>query len=170
MHGPDGMIARGNIMGLAGGEIEMRFNATFEAVPYNDQPNHYCLNVKTVRATINSKPKVYIAKNFSRGTCEYAATLKHELKHVKVLKRAHKEALPAFRKHLNESTKSLPVLAPMRISNVNEGKQNLISHLKNELQSYIKLIEQDVELRQREIDSQEEYDQVWQRCDKWNRK
>lgn len=170
MHNPDKKRTRGRVMGSANGDVEIRVDTTFRAEPYNNQINQYCLNVKTIRATLYSMPKVFIASNFGRGTCEYATTLKHELKHVKMLKRTHTKELPAFRKYLNDNANNLPVFAPMSLSQINEEKQNIANGIKDDLQNYMKTIEQEVEIRQQEVDSEEEYDHVLQRCDRWDRK
>lgn len=156
------------VLGLAGGEVGTKFEAVFEVE--ETKKNLYCLNLKRIDATLFAKPQVHIAKNFKRGTCEYNAVLKHEEKHVTTLKRAHKEYLPFYRKHLRMTSKKVPVLPPMTLAEANQKKYILIAQIKKDLQSYLDEIMKDVTERQRRVDSEREYKRVWDRCKKWEKR
>ncbi len=156
------------VLGLAGGEVGMRFEATFEAKEVTNKL--YCLNVKKINATLYAKPQVHIAKNFRRGTCEYNAVLKHENKHVDVLKRAHKEYLPQFRKHLRVTSKKIPVLPPMSLAQANQRKHQLIAEIRADLQAYLNEITEEVDKRQKKVDTEEEYQRVHDRCRRWEKR
>ncbi len=156
------------VMGLAGGEVGTRFQAYFDVKPISG--NLYCLNLERIKATLYAKPKVHIAKNFRRGTCEYNAVLRHEEKHVAALKRTHSQYLPGYRKHLRLTSMKVPVLPPMTLAEANEKKNILIKRIGEDLRSYLEIIMKDVADRQAEIDSSEEYQSVWNKCDRWEKR
>lgn len=159
-----------HVLGLTGGGISVRFSASFQALPYADLENHYCLNVKSVNATFSASPKIYIAKNFSRGTCEYAKVLEHELEHVKILKNAHTEFLQEYRNYLYLAASQIPVLTPMLLSDINLYKQQLITYISNDLNGYLQETEREIEIRQEALDSNEEYRRVLEKCEKWDKR
>lgn len=156
------------VLGLAGGQVGTEFEATFEVEDIGN--NMYCLNLKKIDAVLFAKPQVHIAKNIRRGTCEYNAVLKHEDKHVETLKRAHKEYLPHYRKHLRMTSIKVPILPPMKLAEANLKKMVLIQHIKQDLSEYLNEIMKDVAERQAKVDSAREYQKVWDRCRKWEKR
>lgn len=156
------------VLGLAGGAVGTKFEATFEVESIG--ANKYCLNLEKIEATLFAKPQVHIAKNFKRGTCEFNAVLKHENKHVDTLKRAHKEYLPHFRKHLRITSKKVPVLPPMKLSEAELKKEIIVQQISKDLSTYLNTIMEDVAERQKKVDSTREYQKVWDRCRKWEKR
>ncbi len=167
MQGPHG-FQNHEILGLAGGESGLRFEVTFLAQQYAEKK--YCLRVKSIEAKFYAKPRIYIASNFKRGSCEYNKVLKHEAEHVKILKRAHREYVPKYRSHLYKISKTIPVLEPIDLIDVNSQKEELIRYIDSELASYMSVITQEVAKRQKEIDTPQEYKQVYSRCKRWEKK
>ena len=163
-----GGVGIDKVLGLAGGEVGTSFKAAFEVK--QRKSGLYCLNVKKIKATFFARPKVYIASNFKRGTCEYANVLRHEEKHVKTLVRTHKEYMPKFKLHLRSTARDLPVLPEMALSEANEKKQIFVDQISRDLASYMQEIMEEVAIRQKEVDSQEEYERVLRRCKKWEKR
>ncbi len=158
----------GQVLGLAGGDVGTSFKATFDLKQV--KKDLYCLNVKKIKATFFAHPKVYIASNFKRGTCEYGNVLKHEEKHVKTLKKTHREYMPKFKQHLSSAARKLPVLEPMTLSEANENKDVYVKKISEDLSSYMQIIMMEVAQRQKEVDSKEEYQRVMKRCSKWDKR
>ena len=158
----------GSILGLAGGEVGLKFEMKFEATHVQDK--FYCLRVKQIDAQFYAKPKIYIASNFSRGSCEYNKTLRHEGEHVTILRRAHKEYTPKYRNHLRKISKDIPVLEPVKLIDVNTQKDALLRYIDTNLSEYLNQITQDVALRQKKIDTTEEYERVYSKCKRWEKK
>ena len=158
----------GSVLGLAGGEVGLKFEVKFNASPYHGKK--YCLEVTDIDANFYAKPKIYIANNFARGSCEYNRTLRHEQQHVKILTRAHKEYTPLYRRYLREVARDIPILEPFRIEDVHIQKQRLLQHINNELSAYMNEITADVDQRQKAIDTPEEYERVYSKCKRWEKK
>lgn len=157
-----------SVLGLAGGEVGTKFDVLFDAEPVGD--NLYCLNFKKITAVFYAQPKIYLASNFKRGTCEYTAILQHENKHVEVLKKAQREYMPEYRTFISGVIEKLPVLEPIRLQDANAKKQLYINQIGQELAGFMENAMIDVAQRQRAIDTQEEYESVWRRCDRWAKK
>lgn len=156
------------VLGLAGGPIGTTFEAGFEAVPYND--TLYCLNVEYVDAKFFAQPRIYIATNFGRGSCEYKAVMEHERKHVETLETTHNEYTSRYRNHLRNVSMKIPPLRPVSLSEINNQKRAVIDHIGHELKSYMADILSELTTRQNHIDSEEEYRRVLDVCDRWDKK
>ena len=161
-----GQIGPRHVLGLAGGEVGAKFTAEFELKP--ERNGTYCLYVDKVDTVFFAKPKVYIASNFRKGTCEYTQVLRHEEKHVKTLKRAHKDYMSEFRSHMRWSLRDLPVFDPMSVSDANEKRNEYVQIISNHLTTFIEKINKDVAKRQKEVDSKEEYQRVLNNCSRWD--
>lgn len=161
-------ISSSPIIGVAGGEVGTRFDADFRAIEVGD--DQYCLNLRSVKAVLFSKPKVAIAREFIRGSCEYSRILHHELKHVKILERAHKEYLPKYKNHIGKVAYELPVLPPTRLIDVNKQKDYFINQIEGQLIPYVEAMMRDIAVRQKEIDTPEEYKDVYSKCERWEQK
>lgn len=156
------------IIGLAGGDVGTRFDVRFKAIAVDK--DLYCMTFKSINVVLYSKPKVAIASDFIRGSCEYSHILHHELKHVKILERAHKEYLDDYRGYVKRVSRNLPVLQPVRLVGVNRQKIFFIRQIENQLMRYVDIMMKDIAIRQRAIDTEEEYKRVHSKCDRWEQK
>lgn len=158
----------GEVLGLAGGPIGTRLEMTFETVPY--QGSLYCLNSKKIEATFFAEPTIYIARNFDRGSCEYKAVLRHEMKHVNEQKKLFHEYIPRYKWHLSEIAQKLPRLEPVSIQNVDEQKKYIFNYIQTEMQKYQSEMLSVLAQRQQKIDTAEEYERVQNVCHRWDQK
>ena len=156
------------VLGLAGGPLGTKFSVDFEAVEVAKKL--YCLRAKKIKAYFFAKPKIYIASNFKRGSCEYNKVLKHETEHVTILKRAHKEYTPKYRHHLRKLSYNIPTLSPTKLIDVNKQKDLLVAELNKEMSAYLSVITKDISKRQAVIDTPEEYARVYSKCKRWEKK
>ncbi len=156
------------VLGLAGGPVGTKFEVIFEATPYQDKL--YCLNVKKVEATFFANPTVYIARNFGRGSCEYNAVLRHELKHVNELKKTFHEYTPHYQRHLYQVAQDLPEIAPVTLDNINIIKQEIVENIESNMSKFQSDIMFELAKRQQEVDSQREYQRVQNVCHRWDKK
>lgn len=161
-----GKIGPRHVLGLAGGEVGAKFTAEFDLERETD--GMYCLYVDKVNIVFFAKPKVYIASNFKKGTCEYSQVLRHEEKHVKTLKRAHKDYMSRFRSHMRWSLRNLPVFDPMSADEANEKKDEYVQIISKHITGFIEKINEDVAERQKKVDSKDEYARVLKNCSRWD--
>ncbi len=157
-----------SVLGLTGGGIETDVSAEMKAIAIGG--NLYCLEATHIQSKFHAVPKIYIASNFKRGSCEYGSVLRHEEKHVKVLKQMHKQYVPIYRRALYNAVKALPEYKPFQLQDLETAKSQLIADLSVGMQEPIQKMLSDVAKRQQAIDTQEEYRAVLSRCKKWDKK
>ncbi len=155
-------------LGVAGGNVGVKFVTQFKPVKQRGS-KLYCLQVKKIDATFYANPVVQIAKNFKRGTCEYHKVLTHENQHVETLKKAHKEYMPFFKKHLRVTSKKLSKLPPVSIQGMAEQQQQIVSEINAHLSEFMNTIGEDAAKRQARLDTAREYQKVWSRCRNWEK-
>ncbi|MGN7437862.1 MAG: hypothetical protein ACTHOO_04385 [Alcanivorax sp.] len=163
-----GQFGASNVLGLAGGEVGARLVAEFELK--HERGDKYCLYVDKVDTVFFAQPKVYIANNFKKDTCEYSQVLKHEEKHVDTLIKAHREYMSKFRSHMRWSVRDLPVLEPMTLDEAHEKRAFFINIISGHITSFIQKINEDVAQRQKKVDSKGEYERVLNNCSRWDEK
>lgn len=165
MHRPD-RDASAEVLGLAGGDVGTSFNAVFEAQHLEDK--EYCLVVTSLHAELFSAPKIQIAREFARGSCEYNSVIEHERKHVEVLKNAHSYHMPKYRNHIEDVAEDLPASEPFTLDELNAKKQEMIDYISYRLNEYLEKMMYDVAERQKRIDTDREYQRIQAQCGNWD--
>ena len=155
----------GAILGLGGGEIGTRFQAAFE---YSVLPNGgVCVILDKVKATFYAHPRMYIASDYKKGSCEYDEIVKHEKRHVKALIDSHSDNTERLRVHMGRIAKRIPMFGPVSEADVPYVKQRLMDFVMNEYLSYQDHQLMALQRAQKKIDSPSEYRGVAARCDNW---
>lgn len=80
---PLGRGAGTHIEGLTNGRIGMDANYEFSSETW-PALSQSCLYISKVTVTITLDPKIYVAREYAPGTCQYKAVLEHEMKHFRV--------------------------------------------------------------------------------------
>lgn len=158
----------GNTMvgGLGGGELGFQTQARYEILT---QGGAACLRLKRVDVLFYARPKIHIASNFSRASCEYGAVMGHEKKHVAELLKFHREYAPRARRELDRILKSIPVsMGPMPRATADKAQDVMQSRIAAGLAAYNKKLTPLLEQRQGKIDTPDEYARVSAQCDDWN--
>ncbi len=159
----------GNIvLGLMGGGVNNVFNAKFEVIPQaNDK---YCLLMTRLDVEFFALPTIHIARNFARGSCEYNSILKHELKHVDILKAVYKENIYKYKNYVRKISFAAPVLPAMNLVEINRQKEYMIGYINYELSRYIQTLLDDISKRQMKIDTPKSYRDDIGMCNLWRSK
>ena len=161
-------LAIGNILGVSGGNLGSKFNAKFEIIP--SVGNLFCLQLVEINASFIATPKVYIASNFPRGSCEYSNVLRHELKHVSILKNTQMEYVVNYKEYIAKISNDMAILPPMKLSQTKAAKDYMVEQINSKIADYINLIIEDLIIRQKEIDTRQEYRLQQAKCKKWEEK
>ena len=161
-------IRPGKIMGLAGGYVTTRFTAAFKIISAG--ANLYCMQAKKIDVHFDARPKIYIAGNFKRGTCEYHTVLKHEYEHAGILKQAHRDHIPPYRQYLRQMAYDIPVPEPATLSETHARKKYFIGHIRDALAIHVRAIMDDIVVRQKAIDTPEIYRREQAKCKRWEEK
>lgn len=155
----------GVVLGLGGGEIGTKFQAAFE---YATTPEGgVCVQLDKVKAIFYAYPRMYIASDYKKGSCEYEAILEHEKRHVKALIDFHDEHEERFRTHLGRIAKRIPMFGPVTKAEVPAVKQRLMDYVMSEYNAFQNKALMSLQREQRKIDSPSEYRGVAAKCDNW---
>ncbi len=124
-----------------------------------------CMSYNTINVDIQLQPKIYIAKEFNKGRCA-REVIKHENKHVtvdrQVINKYSKLMGTAIQKAVNEAG----AIGPFPVSRAPELQEMMAGHIENALSSIRLLMTNEMNQRQQQVDSLEEYEQVGQFCEK----
>ncbi len=165
IHGnPDKQEQR--VLGLGGGQIGIDAKLQFSVVTRKGKA---CLSLQEIKAVFYAYPEVHIASNFRRGGCEYSAVLGHERKHIRTLKKFHREYYPELRKELKKLAKQIKVIGPVAPEDVEKQQKRLGDRVSRAVSSFTDGITPILEERQNKIDTKEEYKRVSDQCKKWER-
>lgn len=157
-----------SVGGLGGGQLGFQTETRFEIVQTGEVA---CLKFKRVIVDFFSKPRIHIASNFSRSSCEYNAVMTHEKKHTTALLKFQREYAPKARAEISRIIESIdPAMGPLRSGDIKKAQTLIQAKLSTALQAYNKKIMAVLAARQEAIDSPEEYASVVARCEKWEQK
>jgi len=159
-----GKVTAGLTGGKAGFTTKTKFNVAQIA------RKHYCLSLEELRVKLVAEPKIYVAKNFPRGSCEYNAILKHEGQHVKITKKTLKEQTPKYRRYIEKNIDQVRKSTIVTINEITAQKEKLNDEVTHFLQIYMDTVYEDMARRQAEIDTPEEYARIHDKCRKWEEK
>jgi hypothetical protein len=155
----------GAILGLGGGEIGTKFQASFDYTPLED--GRVCVSLDKVKAIFYAYPRMYIASDYKKGSCEYEEILKHEKRHVKALVDAHSTNTERLRVHMGRIAKRIPMFGPVHDSQVPMIKKKLMDYVMQEYLEYQNHQLIALGRAQKKIDHPNEYRGVAARCDDW---
>jgi hypothetical protein len=155
----------GAVGGLGGGEIGFKTELAYEIFT---RAQEACVVLKAVTVILYTKPKIQIASNFKRGSCEYEAILEHEREHVAILQAFAKEKAPEARSYFfNVLRRIKPVIGPIRPAQSEKAQVALQNAFQSHVEAYNERILPALMQRQIAIDTPEEYARVSRKCKNW---
>lgn len=158
----------GRTTGLASSVVGTRISMEYEGE--TSKENLYCLRVKKINFNFFVEPKIYIASNFKRGSCEYNAVIKHEREHIDIIKGAHKDYVPEFKSFVKDIARELPSFFPMPLTSMDSAKDEISAFIQERVGDFMNVVNEDVAERQSEIDTDDEYRKISDRCHRWEEK
>lgn len=164
MHGAGG---RSITLGLGGGEIGYETKAKFKIAEQNGQA---CVSVHQVRVEFYAKPQIHIASNFERGTCEYNAVLGHEQKHIRTLRRFHKEYAQKLKAKMPQILSRVRPSGKIPASQVEQAQEKILSEISAQVEDFLNKSVKVLGRRQKDIDNPREYKAVAAMCKNWDKK
>lgn len=155
----------GAVLGLGGGEVGTKFQAAFNYAAMDD--GRVCVMLDKVKAIFYAHPRMYIASDYKKGTCEYDAIVTHEKRHVKALIDFHDVNEERLRTHLGRIAKRIPMFGPVSSADIPFVKQRLMDYVMSEYLAYQNKEMMSLQREQRKIDSPSEYRGVARKCTDW---
>ncbi len=139
---------------------QMKFN-----IVTNPQTQTICLSYDTINVDIKLQPKIYIAREFNTGRCA-REVLEHEKKHVNVDRKVINKYTQLMGKAIQKAVNSVGPVGPFPINRRDELQKMMSGHIESALASVQLSMTNEMNTRQQQVDSLEEYERVGQYCEK----
>ncbi len=161
------LAAQGHFVGgTGGGTIGLSTDVRYEMKTLGSRG---CMSIKSIRGTFYAQPVIHIASNFARGSCEYAAIMEHEQKHIRTMKYFHKRYAPKIKQELRSLAKHLQSRGPIPADRLQEQQKYVHNRITSHISTYSDQIMEKLKKRQALIDTPEEYARVTAKCTGWER-
>jgi hypothetical protein len=126
-----------------------------------------CFWVDHVEVTLRYEAlDIYIASEYSRGSCQYQAILTHEKRHADVARTHLDDYVQTIRSVLSSLAIPKP-RDPRLVESVTEAQQKTQATIEKLLKPVVARLRQDMDAAQKRIDSRAEYRRVETQCPKW---
>ena len=149
--------------GVTRGQIQFKYNLDFSETE-EIELRQACVRTKSAHITVTYTPTIYISSNVAKGTCRYAATLDHEMKHVRVDLDAIHEFLPDIEKAAANALRRAQTTEPISSRQVDKLRDDISEKLSKALDEQTDALQQTRTSRQRKIDSRAEYERLSNAC------
>lgn len=154
-------------LGLAGGPIEITMKGRFTV---RTKGSASCVNLEQLDVLLWTKPVLFIASNFNKGSCEYREVLKHEQKHIRTLRDFVKKSAPELKREVKNILRTEETTIAVETGGEDNAQQQIETAFFRRLEAFQTQMIAALNTRQAKIDSPEEYARVHAQCRNWDRK
>ena len=127
--------------------------------------NRFCGQLSGVDARLGyDKLKVYIARKYRPGSCNYRSILDHENRHVSVFRDTLVKYAPRVERRLKRvATRLGPIIA----RSVDQTAKILQKKLQRELKPLFREMDREMDFRNAKLDTPQNYQKEQARCSQW---
>ncbi len=127
--------------------------------------DRFCGQLSRVDARLGyDKLKVYIARKYRPGSCNYRSILDHENRHVSVFRNTLVKYAPRVERRLRRFAASL---GPVVATSADQAAKILQQKLQRELKPLIREMDREMDFRNAKLDSPQNYRREQARCSQW---
>ena len=127
--------------------------------------DRFCGQLSGVDARLGyDKLKVYIARKYRPGSCNYRSILDHENRHVSVFRNTLVKYAPRVERRLRRFAASL---GPVVATSADQAAKILQQKLQRELKPLIREMDREMDFRNAKLDSPQNYRREQARCSQW---
>ena len=123
-----------------------------------------CLWPKHIEVTVRLDQVVYIAKEYTQGTCMNSAVWEHEHKHVRVDREIINKYRPIFENQVRQAATAMGVTGPFASTLQNGMQDKMMQKIGDAVSVITKQMEDERKIRQQNVDTRAEYDRVSALC------
>lgn len=161
---PYGEGVETHIEGMMHGQIGLRGGYMFATETYSEL-GKVCMYVSNVEVIFEVDPKIYIAREYTPGSCHYNAVLEHERKHVKVDRMIVNKYTNIVVKAVNNTLKKVGyVHGPYDVSQLPALQKQIGGIVDSVIEQFYKNMNAERKALQQQVDSLEEYRRVDSMC------
>ena len=160
---PYGSSVHTKVSGLMSGNINVSMSAKvgWSTHPLNKAS---CVWYEEIDITIKASPTIYIAQEHVGNRCRYNATLKHELRHVKVDQQLLAKYQRQFTYNVKKMAREVDVVGPIRSSDVDQARADMNEQIQRVIKYTLDEMKVERRKRQQAVDSKTEYDRLSKMC------
>jgi hypothetical protein len=153
-----------HVGGLMSGEVSVNQSIQFLKETYSGL-NAGCLLINQIEVKVHIKPTIYIAKEYPKNGCMYAAVMEHEKKHIAVDRAIINKYSNMIGKGVTEAMSRIGYShGPYRIGEL-EVQQNRVNDKVNIIiKKYADMMTVERTKLQQQVDSLAEYERVTNQC------
>jgi len=153
-----------HVGGLMSGEVSVNQSMQFVKETY-PALNTGCLLINKLHIKMHIKPTIFIAREFPKTGCMYAAVMEHEKKHIQVDRAIINKYSNMIGKGVTEAMNRIGYAhGPYKISQLN-GQQNYLNDkINNIIKKYADAMTVERQKLQQQVDSLAEYERVTNLC------
>lgn len=145
--------------GLMLGSVKMPGNYSF--ITQKSSNGQGCIHIDKVNVRIEINPKIYIAREYVPGSCEYNAVMEHEKKHVAVERFIVDKYIRIIGDVLKKNIDARGyVFGPFPAQHMEIAQADLGKFLTAAVEPYSKRMQAERERLQSEVDTLQEYERV----------
>lgn len=151
--------------GLMSGEISIESRMSFIQSQYT-HVNKVCLHYDQIEVTLHIDPTIYIASEYTQGSCKHNAIMEHEKKHVKVdrivVNRYANRIAKAITHALNKYGSSY---GPYDMANMEKAQESLQKYITGIVDKESANLSSERRRLQQSVDTKKEYERVRLQCE-----
>lgn len=155
-----------HVSGIMAGDVRVSTNVGFNTRRW-PMSGEACLSIEDVTVEIEVVPVIQIARDYRPGSCEYAAVLDHERRHVRVDRMVAEAFVPRYRSAIASAAASVGVIGPDRTA----ADQRTIDRAGRIVHAVIDQVSASLfalrEQQQQAVDTEAEYRRVTALCQNW---
>lgn len=127
--------------------------------------NSYCVHVTKINLTIGYKDlRVYIANNYSEGSCQFIAIMKHEVKHVAAYRQGMNRKKKLFEQILRTAASKLKTI---NAKSPKKAESIFMGYITKKTKPLYKKSKNKLKIANAKIDSPESYARTQKLCSTW---
>jgi hypothetical protein len=152
-----------DVGGLMKGGIETKHQMSFATLT-NPRTKQMCFWYDKVEVSLHIRPKIYVARDFPKGSCMHSAILGHEHKHVIVDREIVNKYAALIGDALKYTVARNPVFGPISTDQKQIMLDQVKINMQNIVQEYISQMSNERKQRQQAVDNLAEYERVNKSC------
>lgn len=161
---PYAKSVRTHVGGLMSGEVSVAQNLRIMQETFPSL-NAGCLYLDKLTVKIHINPTIYIARNYPKNGCMYAAVMEHEKKHIKVDRMIVNKYTRIIIQGLDTAFKKIGYTqGPFTTGELGPAQEQTQKFIQSLLKQYSDQMSDERQVLQQKVDSLQEYERVQALC------
>lgn len=152
------------VNGLTKRTYTTQSNARFVMRP-TGSGGYYCVRLSSVDLTVGlGRIDVYVANKYRKNTCAFQAIMRHEREHVEINRRVLRRVMGRIEDQVRTAVYRFK---PFSTRSQAEARDKLSTYFKKALEPLYRKLDNDANLENARIDTEQSYKYLRGQCDQW---